>query len=377
MKLTKFFAFALAALAFVGCGNDETTTPNDDPTLNPTGGITLKADKTAITIGETVTFTVVDSEGQDVTANANIYDSDLMVLESNEYKFTDTGRFDFYATCNSEISNTITIVVLAEMPDAPVDMEPENFKFNHRAVMVDHTAMNCGYCPWMTDYLIEYAKTANHSHYNEVTCHAGYLANGDPAASTAATTLMNYHGKYFSFGNPTLIFNFKTGMVGNQSVYANVKKDIDKVLGGYIKEDGADVGISMTVEGDEDKLLCAAQIKFAVDGDYYVNAWLLESDIYSPNQAYATKDEHMWYHFALRNFSEETNSNNIAGLSIGEHKAGSSYVYGGELEIINPSWNWENMGVLVVVSAANSNGSVEVVNSAYCPVGEQLPFEYL
>ena len=349
MKLTKFFAFALAALAFVGCGNDETTTPNDDPTLNPTGGITLKADKTAITIGETVTFTVVDSEGQDVTANANIYDSDLMVLESNEYKFTD-----------SEISNTITIVVLAEMPDAPVDMEPENFKFNHRAVMVDHTAMNCGYCPWMTDYLLEYAKTANHSHYNEVTCHAGYLANGDPAASTAATTLMNYHGKYFSFGNPTLIFNFKTGMVGNQSVYANVKKDIDKVLGGYIKEDGAHVGISMTV-----------------DGDYYVNAWLLESDIYSPNQAYATKDEHMWYHFALRNFSEETNSNNIAGLSIGEHKAGTSYVYGGELEIINPSWNWENMGVLVVVSAANSNGSVEVVNSAYCPVGEQLPFEYL
>ena len=166
-------------------------------------------------------------------------------------------------------------------------------------------------------------------------------------------------------------------MVNNQSVYEVVKQNIDKVLGGYIKEDGADVGISMTVEGDKDKLLCAAQIKFAVDGDYYVNAWLLESDIYSPNQSNATKDEHKWYNFALRNFSEEADSNNIAGLSIGEQKAGGSYVYGGELEIINPSWNWENMGVLVVVSALDDNGNIEVVNSAYCKQGETLTYEYL
>ena len=374
MKLTKFFAFALAALAFVGCGDEPEA---EKPAPKPSGNITLKASETAITIGETITFTVTDTEGQDVTAVAQIYDPDFSELTNKKYTATETGTFEFFATCEGEYSNTVVIKVMAEMPEVPEDMEPENFKFNHRAVMVDHTAVNCGYCPWMTDYLIQYALTPNHKHYNEVTCHAGSLASGDPAASTAATTLMNYHSLYYDFGNPTLIFNFKSGEVGNSSSYGTVKSNIDKLLAGYIKADGADVGISMTVEGDEDNILCAAQIKVAVDGDYCVNAWLLESDIYSPNQAEATKEEHKWYNFALRNFSETVSKTDIKGLAIGELKAGDKYNYACSIDITSMTWNWQNMGVLVVVSAKDDNGRIEVVNSAYCPVGEQQPFEYL
>lgn len=376
MKLTKFFAFALAALAFVGCGGDEPA-DNGGNTPKPTGNITLKASETAVTVGTTITFTVTDSDGQDVTAAAQIYDPDFNELTNKKFTTTETGTFEFFATCENEYSNTVVIRVMAEMPNTPEDMEPENYSFNHRAVMVDHTAVNCGYCPWMTDYLIQYALTPNHKHYNEVTCHAGSLASGDPAASSAATALMNYHSTYFDFGNPTLIFNFKTGEVGNSSSYGTVKSDIDKLLAGYIKKDGADVGIAMTVEGDEDKLLCAAEIKVAVDGEYFVNAWLLESDIYSPNQNGATKDEHKWYNYALRNFSEEVTKTNIAGVAIGTLKAGDKYTYGCELNITSTKWNWENMGALVVVSAKDDKGRIEVVNSAYCPVGEELPYEYL
>ena len=375
MKLTKFFAFALAALAFVGCGGDEQEPGKPAP--KPSGNITLKASETAITIGETITFTVTDTEGHDVTAVAQIYDPDFSELTNKKYTATEAGTFEFFATCEGEYSNTVVVKVMAEMPEVPEDMKPDNYKFNHRAVMVDHTAVNCGYCPWMTDYLIQYALTPNHKHYNEVTCHAGLLASGDPAASTAATTLMNYHSLYFEFGNPTLIFNFKSGEVGNSSSYGTVKSGIDKLLAGYIKADGADVGISMTVEGDEDNILCAAQIKVAVDGDYCVNAWLLESDIYSPKQKGATKEEHKWYNFALRNFSESVSKTDIKGLEIGQLKAGDKYNYACELAVISTTWNWENMGVLVVVSAKDDKGRVEVVNSAYCPVGEELPFEYL
>lgn len=375
MKLTKFFAFALAALAFVGCGGDEQEPGKPAP--KPSGNITLKASETAITIGETITFTVTDTEGQDVTAVAQIYDPDFSELTNKKYTATEAGTYEFFATCEGEYSNTVVVKVMAEMPEVPEDMEPDNFKFNHRAVMVDHTAVNCGYCPWMTDYLIQYALTPNHKHYNEVTCHAGSLASGDPAASTAATTLMNYHSLYFDFGNPTLIFNFKSGEVGNSQSYGTVKSNIDKLLAGYIKADGADVGISMTVEGDEDNILCAAQIKVAVNGDYCVNAWLLENDIYSPNQNGATKEEHKWYNFALRNFSEAVSKTDIKGLEIGQLKAGDKYNYACELAVTSTKWNWENMGVLVVVSAKDDKGRVEVVNSAYCPVGEELPFEYL
>ena len=58
MKMTKFFAFALAALAFAGCEPVEPGPdgPNDKPI--PTGNITLTADKTAVKLGDAVTFTV-------------------------------------------------------------------------------------------------------------------------------------------------------------------------------------------------------------------------------------------------------------------------------------------------------------------------------
>ena len=391
MKLTKFFAFALAALAVVGCGGDTTTNEGtgngngnngeNNFTPRPEGSITLTADKTSATVGETITFTVTDTEGQDLTAASKIYDQDMTKLANNTFTAEKTGSYTFFASCEGENSNVLAIKVVASMPDTPKDTEPDNFAFNHRAVLVDHTAVNCGYCTWMTDYLIAYHKTSMNKHYNEVTCHAGDLAVGDPAASTAATNLMTYHARFNGgFGNPTLIFNFKTGVVSNDSNFSVIKSNIDKVLNGYIKKDGADVGIAIATEGDSDAIQCAAEIKVAKDGYYFVNAWLLESDIWSPNQASATTAEHKTYNYALRNFSETvktTTLGGIAGFEIGELKQGSKYLYGCELEILNNKWNWENMGVLVVVSALNDNGTIEVVNSAYCKQGETLTYDYL
>ena len=63
MKLTKIFAFVLGALAFAACENKTESgkpTPSPEPGPEPTGGITLVADKTTVKMGESVTFTVVD-----------------------------------------------------------------------------------------------------------------------------------------------------------------------------------------------------------------------------------------------------------------------------------------------------------------------------
>jgi hypothetical protein len=35
------------------------------------------------------------------------------------------------------------------------------------------------------------------------------------------------------------------------------------------------------------------------------------------------------------------------------------------------------MGVLVIVSAQDAQGRWEIVNSAYCKVGENKPYEYI
>ena len=193
MKITKFFAFALSALAFVGCEFIETPGSNEpeQPLPTPTGSITLAADKTAVAIGETVTFTVTDAEGQDVTSQAYIYDRDYNDVGS-QVTLNESGSYSYFATVGSENSNYVTIVVMASVPEVPADPQPDNFTFNHRALVIDQTGVNCGYCPQATEQLKTLENTEWHQYYNEVTCHAGSYAGGDPGNSAAANALNQF-----------------------------------------------------------------------------------------------------------------------------------------------------------------------------------------
>ena len=382
MKLTKFFALLCAAAAFVACEPVEQK-PGDEPnTPETSGNLVLKADKTAVQLGETVTFTVEqkaeDGTVYDVTTQSTIYDNDLNEVEGGAYTFNATGSFEFFATKGSENSNYVTVTVLAEMPELPADPQPENLAFNHRAVIIDHTAVGCGYCPQMTDKLLAFAETEWHGHYNEVTCHAGGLANGDPANSPAANALMQFQGPG---GYPNIFVNFFTANIGNygQSTFLQYMK---QAFSSYIKKDGADAGIAMAITGDSEKVCCAAQIKAKVAQEYKVVAWLLESNIYSPNQAGASKDYHKIYNYALRNISGEYSKSNVSGESVGVIEAGATVDCAFELPFVSQKWVPENMGVLVIVSAKDANGRWEVVNSAYCAFEEgtmagELPYEYI
>ena len=264
---------------------------------------------------------------------------------------------------------------MAQMPEVPADPQPENLAFNHRAIVIDHTGVNCGYCPGMTDKLLALAETEWHKHYNEVTCHAGGMAQGDPGNSAAANALNQMQSNYIA-GYPNICINFHTATVGNYGQSAFLQY-MAQALEGYIKKDGADVGIALAVEGDSTNIYCAAQVKAKEAKEYKVVAWLLESNIYSPNQAGATKDYHKLYNFALRNISGEYSRSNVAGESVGVIEAGQTYDCAFTLPIVSTKWNWENMGVLVIVSAKDANNRWEVVNSAYCPVKESKAFEYV
>ena len=363
MKFTKFFALLCAAtVGFVACEEKPAPTPE------PQGSITLKADKTIIALGESVTFTVTDSEGQDVTAAASIYDQNLDKV-SNPYTPAASGSYTFNATIGAESSNNVTITVMAEMPEIPTDPEPENLAFNHRGLFIDHTGVNCGYCPSVVDVFRSLAKTDAHKHYNEVTVHAGSFASGDPANSDAANKVNKFHGPT---GYPDVRLNFYCGKV-DRSVAA-----FTNALMSYIKEDGADAGISLAVAGDNTTIYCAAQVKAAVTQEYKVVAWLLESGIYSPNQAGATKDYHKIYDFALRNISGEYSQANISGESIGILEAGQTYDCALAIPITSTKWNWEKMGVLVIVSAKDAQGRWEIANTAYCSLEDKSKtYEYV
>ena len=384
MKITKFFALlAGAALAFAGCEpvSEDDNQNNNGGGVETSGNLVLSADKTAVSLGETVTFTVEqkaeDGAYYDVTSQCVIYINDENFTEvGNKYTFEATGSYTFFATKGSDNSNNLTIAVLAEMPQLPADPAEDNYAFNHRAVLIDHTGMNCPYCPAMIDKLMALAETEWHKHYNEVTCHAGNLAGGDPGNSQAANALNRAQSSYIE-GYPNVCVNFHTATIGNygQSVFLNY---MGAALGEYIKKDGADVGISLAVAADATQVCCAAEVKSNVSQEYKVVAWLLESGIYSPNQSGASKDYHKIYDFALRNISGEYSQSNVSGEEVGVIEAGTKYSCAFELPIISTKWMYEHMGVLVIVSAKDSKGRWEVVNSAYCSVEEgSKPYEYV
>ena len=380
MKITKFFALLGAvAFAFAACepvvdnGGDNNGTQqggsDDTDRPQPTGSITLTADKTSVEIGGIVTFTVTDAENQDVTSQANIYDADLNVVEGGKWTAATTGVYEFFATVGSENSNYVKISVMADVPEIPENPEPENLAFNHRAILVDFTGVGCGYCPYMVDELIKLEKTSWHAHFNEVTCHAGQFAGGDPAASAAATSLLSFYGARVQ-GYPTLIMNYNgQGISRDYNAMA-------RALQGYIQLDGADVGISMAVSGDSEVVYFSSEIKAAKTNEYRATAWLLESGIYSPNQANATKPEHKIYDFAIRNGLNITRSD-ISGEDLGTIEEGKSVEYSRGIDVTSKGWEVENCGVLVIVSAKDKNGKWEVVNSAYCPVNDSKAFEFV
>ena len=369
MKLTKFFAFALAALSFAACEpvNNGGDKPGPEPTPTPTGDITLTADKTAVELGGTVTFTVTDAEGQDVTSQANIYDEDFNDVGS-EVTFNESGSYSFFATVGSANSNYVSVVVMASVPEVPADPQPNNFTFNHRGLVIDQTGVNCGYCPNATDQLKTLENTEWHQYYNEVTCHAGGYANGDPGNSAAANALNQFQSSMIS-GYPCILVNF----YGKPNSYGY--NDVIKLLQNYVKKDGVDVGVSLAVTGDETCVYAAAQVKSGVAQEYKITAWLLESNIYSPNQAGATKDYHKIYNNALRNMSHEYSKTNVQGDAY-TFTANEVKDLAFELPIISTKWKYENMSVLVVVSAKDANGRWEVANSAVCKINESKEFEY-
>ncbi len=365
MKLTKFFAFAFAALAFVGC--DEKTPDQKEPLPTPTGDIKLAADKTAVKIGDTVTFTVTDAENQDVTSQALIYDEDFNEVGS-QVTFNESGSYSFFATVGSANSNYVSVIVMAEVPEVPADPQPENFTFNHRGLVIDQTGVNCGYCPQATEQLKTLENTEWHQYYNEVTCHAGSYAGGDPGNSAAANALNQFQSSMIS-GYPCILVNF----YGEPVDYGYTS--VINVLKNYVQKDGVDVGISLAVTGDESCVYAAAQVKSGVAQEYKITAWLLESNIYSPNQAGATKDYHRIYNNALRNMSHEYSKTNVQGDSY-TFEANEVKDLAFELPIISKNWKYENMSVLVIVSAKDANGRWEVANSAVCKFNEAKEFEY-
>ncbi len=360
MKLTKFFALALAALAVVGCEPNE---PNG-PDVKPTGDAVLTANNNSVEVNTLIEFTVTAADGTDLTAEAVIYDKshDYVVVE-NPFIPTMDGEYQFYAVIGNIITATIKVDVVPSIPALPEDAQPANTSFNHRILLVDHTGNTCGYCPQMMKALKSVAETGDyHSKYYEAMAHT--YSNGDPAYSGAASVVSNHHGVT---SYPTLTYNFEHS---KQSSYndAEIMGQIDALW----KAEGADAGIAAAASLASTSVIVNTEVKAAVANEYRITAWLLEDGIYA-KQTNATEEWMNTHDNAIR---QRVSGDDISGVDLGAIAAGETASTTLTLKIIGNKWVRENLKVMVIVSAKNDNGKFDVANVAICPMNDVVTYDY-
>ena len=252
------------------------------------------------------------------------------------------------------------------------DDDNELKKFHHRILLIDHTATWCGNCPRVMDGLVALAETDCHNYYNEVTCHA---STSDNAYSTAAYYVNEF---YNPSGYPHIRFNF-WGSVGNIQDVSEFVKINTTLVNGYAKKDGTTAGIAATVKANTSSVNVSLSVKVTEEKEYKVTAWLLENDVYNPNQSNAKNSTYHIYHdHCLRNIGGAYSTSDISGDSLGVIKAGESKDYSFDIPLSSSSWKVDNMEVLIIVSTESTfKGRYEVVNTVLCPINGSVDYEYV
>ena len=151
MKLRMLFYFIFISV-LSSCSSLSEETPS----------ISITSDKSTLEVGETITFTVVDSEDVNITSQSvilidgnSISGSTFVPLQAKTYEAT--------SSYESLVSNKIDFT--ATLPSS----------FSKKAVVEDFTGTWCGYCPRLS-----YAASLVEEQTDKVFVVGVHLANGDP-----------------------------------------------------------------------------------------------------------------------------------------------------------------------------------------------------
>lgn len=365
MKLIKYFTIAIAALTFASCGGDET-----DGGKQNSSGVVLKANNNSVEVNTPIYFSVIATDGTDLTADAIIFDKTNDYQEvSNPFTPTKDGEYIFFASVNNMNTPYLTVNVVPSIPELPADAEPSNTSFHHRILLVDHTGNTCGNCPQMMLALKEVMETeaaegqvSFHDKFSEAMAHS--YTTGDNAYSKAAAIISSHYGVT---AYPTATYNFYHSTTSPQNA-AHIKGQISSLW----KAEGAEAGIAATSIVANTCVVVNTEVKAAVENDYRITAWLLEDNIYA-KQTNATAD---WMNYHDNAIRQRIVSDDITGVDLGRIAAGETASTTLTLRIDSDKWNRDNFKVLLIVSAKNAKGKFEVANTVICPANESITYDY-
>lgn len=361
MKATRFFAL-LAAVATLGAACESGEKPQGGNKPDATT-IKLNVDNDLPSIDEQITFTVT-CNGEDVTAEATIYNIEGNTVVSNPYTTpSEACTLEFYAQWGFYESEPITVEVST------------GDNFNHRVLLIDQTGTNCPNCPRMMAMLHELAADTKYARrYSEAICHT--FNSSDPASSTDAYTIASYlRENITTFGYPRLFYNFRypnttSGAVSATAGRDNIIAEIDAQW-----KPAADAGIKASSAFEGNQLVVDVEVTSKKEQEYHIVVWLLEDGI-SGRQNGGYEEWMNIHNNAVRRISAGSSSD-LSGESLGTIAVDGTATKQISLAV-DGGWQRDNLKALIIVSApdAKYNNNYEVVNTAVCPAGGSVEYEY-
>lgn len=339
--------------------------------------VTLKVDKTMVKSGDAVTFTVI-YEDEDVTASSTIHANYTNEEVANPYTTSESGDQSFYAKYNGIKSKLCSITVTpAYAPEFPVDANPESYDFNQRLLMVDHTGLGCGYCPYMKEAIKEAENNANYKDKFNVVYSYSYSSSEVCYTSTSKTLFSYYQnvcssstiGMYLT-GYPSITMNYNHNTAGN---YNMVTSQINEV---WDANPTASIALAAKIEGE--KIVISASVKSSKTQNVKLSLWVLEDDIYA-TQSNATASWMHTHHSVLRDAPTGVSKTDISGVDFGYVEANTTMSRVMEFDLFAASsWKKENFKVIAIISAPSEkyDNKYEVVNTAICEFGSSIGFDY-
>ena len=339
--------------------------------------VTLKADKSVVKSGEQVSFTVI-YEGEDVTASSTIHANYTNEEVSNPYTTTESGDLSFYAKYNGIKSKLCSVTVTpAYAPEFPVDAAPESYDFNQRVLLVDHTGLGCGYCPYMKEAIKSASENANYKDKFNVVYSYSYNSS-EVCYTSTSKTLFNYYqnvcststiGMYLT-GYPSTTFNYNHNTAGN---YNMVQSQINEVW-----DANPTASIALAAKIEDEKIVISASVKSSKTQNVKLSLWVLEDDIYA-TQSNATASWMHTHHNVLRDAPTKVSATDISGVDFGYIEANTTLSRVMEFDLFAASsWKKENFKVIAIISAPSEkyDNKYEVVNTAICEFGSSIGFDY-
>ena len=350
-------------------------------------GLVMTVDNTIIQVNEgRATFTI-KYNGKAVTSGYKIYKNGVetsLPTDANKNPYfvsKTTGSFSFYVTYNiTESTKNSPVIVQVNndaIPDRPADPNEASTSFKRRAMVMQFTGTNCGFCP----YIIEPLETmaADAAYKDKFTWAAIHTYIGkDPAEPCNETDKEKLPSIYGISGYPSVLVDIGT-FVGNSNSnialnLANLKKAVDNSVA-----NAASAGIAAAMTLDENNRVVTARVSVkAKDAKVYrVSMWLIEDKIAGPQSGSSTIKSH---DNAVRYVARGTDgSADYIGYPLNEGKAMSAgqvcdYVF--SINISNQSIKLANCQLVFFVTTSTGN-SYTVVNSAVTKdLKTTLPFEY-